>query len=149
MHAKPRNLFYAHNPLDDMPKRPVEPATPSSFPLRSRPSMLQPRRDLELHFAHPSEKLAFAPGFELQVPQPTTARAAACYWITNRVRTSHRRSLFSMTRPNLGQGHGVLTLACAPSRCDHTHHPSPRTIWQTFEAYHICLAALFPAMLNW
>jgi hypothetical protein len=85
----------------------------------------------------PSEKLAFASGFELHVPQPTITRVAAC-------RVSRRLSLFSMTRPNLGQRHDVLTLACAPrrsgnrsahrlvvfapSRCDHTHHPSPFTV---------------------
>jgi hypothetical protein len=64
----------------------------------------------------PSEKLAFAPGFELQVSQPTTTHATACYWITNLARTSHHRSLFSMTRLNLGQRYEVLTRACAPGR---------------------------------
>jgi hypothetical protein len=51
----------------------------------------------------PFEKLAFAPGFELQVPQPTITRATACYWTRIRARTSHRRSLFYVTRPKLGQ----------------------------------------------
>jgi hypothetical protein len=45
------NIHLAHNMPDVMSKRPIELAMPSSFRLENRPSMLQSRRDPELHLA--------------------------------------------------------------------------------------------------
>jgi hypothetical protein len=59
-------------------------------------------------------------------------------------------SLPLLVRPaNRATDPPIALLSFLPSLCAHTPRSSPRTIWQTFEAYHICLAALFPAMLNW